>query len=103
MAQDLVRQFNIDELFNDFRMFSLFKEWMESKHAAESVTAYVWLHKLKRMWAEFFISPLRRRFINGEYEPRIVKSRAKRFKLTRLERRESDELIIEHFKQKSGQ
>lgn len=151
---------DIDVLFNDFRLFSLFKEFMESKHASEVVTGYMWLLKLQRMspkgrrkkstafvdtfigdeaprqlnldyaltekitsrtltdeqideilealrlsitdnWVELASSPLLKRFQQGEYEPRISQSEAKRFRFIRKERRDSDELIIQHFKQQS--
>lgn len=152
--------FDIDTLFNDFRFFSFFKEYMESKHASEVVTAYMWLLKLQRMspkgrrknsakfvdtfigeeaprqlnldyvltekiehrrltdeqieeileclkqsiidnWAELTMSPIFKRFREGEYEPRITQSEAKRFRFIRKERRDSDELIIQHFKQQT--
>jgi hypothetical protein len=147
----------VEELLTDLRLFALFKEYMESKHASEVVTAYVWLHRLKRHspkarrknskefmitfigpeaprqlnldseitdkitgrsmtdeqiedvltsvtatltenWTEFAISPLIARFRKGEYEPRITQTEAKRFKFIRRERRESDDMIIKHFK-----
>lgn len=147
----------VDELLNDLRLFSLFKEYMESIHASEVVTSYIWLHKLKRRsprarrksskdfistfigdeaprqlnldaditksitgpsmtddqietvltavtatltenWTEFSISPLILRFRKGEYEPRITQTEGKRFKFVRKERRQSDDMIIRHFK-----
>jgi len=147
----------VEEMLTDLRLFAMFKEYMESKHASEVVTAYVWLHKLKRHspkarrknskdfmdtfigpdaprqlnldgeivaditgksmtdeqidsvltavtatltenWTEFAISPLIVRFRKGEYEPRITQTEAKRFKFIRRERRESDDMIIKHFK-----
>ena len=150
-------EIRISNLFDDFRMFALFKEWMESKKASEVVTAYVWLLKLLRTspasreqrslefrelyigdgapkqlnltydtlmqlggisltdrqiniilaeleltiqenWVDFCMSPLHKRFLEGEYEPRISQGEARRFKFFRRARSDSDELVVEHFK-----
>ena len=148
----------VENLFNDFRMFALFKEYMEGKKASEVVTAFVWLHKLKTLsprskrrssrefvqtfivdkaprqlnidyhrvgeisdenlteeqvdallqditititenWTQFALSPLLRRFQDGEYEPRLSQSEAKRFAFIRRNRRDSDDMLINHFKE----